>query len=246
MITLLFDLDSPDCTYLDRVSEGCAGAVARPYTRLRRGAFRLRVGVLDDDPLCQAVGSAQGRRAAVLAHLRGPPHRVFVIGQVAPLEDDSRTAIAAHVAAGCRVEGQATPNGRVHRISLASCKEPRDQAQVDPCADEELELVTYAVAHCELREVGRAKGCRASCVAHVVRTLHVEDEAEAIGDDGNHVRATLTFRRFVDESHVPVGLVQAHGAASVMRVTVGNLLGNAQLEQVVGTALQHKPLHGIH
>mmetsp|Transcript_54372 Transcript_54372/g.168347 ORF Transcript_54372/g.168347 Transcript_54372/m.168347 type:complete len:530 (+) Transcript_54372:406-1995(+) len=85
---------------------------------------------------------------------------------------------------------------------------------------------------------------RAGSVAYEVRPLHVEDKAEAVGDDGLHVGAALRLRALGHA--VPVILVQAHGAAAVVGVAVGDLLRDAHLEEVLGPGLQDHALHGVH
>mmetsp|Transcript_114852 Transcript_114852/g.319895 ORF Transcript_114852/g.319895 Transcript_114852/m.319895 type:complete len:334 (+) Transcript_114852:1188-2189(+) len=160
------------------------------------------------------------------------------------LHGDGGAAVAAHVAAGRCIESQATADGRVHSVVLATEEVARVQAQVESASDVELQFVDAPVQECELGEVRGAEGGRAGRVGHEVGTSEVEDEAEAVGDDGLHVGATLCLRAL--DHAVPVVLVQAHRAASVVRVAVGDLLGDAHLEEVLGARLQHHPLHRIH
>mmetsp|Transcript_114119 Transcript_114119/g.368675 ORF Transcript_114119/g.368675 Transcript_114119/m.368675 type:complete len:343 (-) Transcript_114119:612-1640(-) len=89
---------------------------------------------------------------------------------------------------------------------------------------------------------------RAGSVAYEVRPLHVEDKAEAVGDDGQHRAGASTRGAYLHllGDPAPVQLVVAHGAACVYGLAVGDLLGEADHGQALGACLQHEPLHRVH
>mmetsp|Transcript_103300 Transcript_103300/g.210791 ORF Transcript_103300/g.210791 Transcript_103300/m.210791 type:complete len:363 (+) Transcript_103300:1425-2513(+) len=116
---------------------------------------------------------------------------------------------------------------------------------MDADGDMELNLVDDTIPEAELRKVGCTERGRASRVGDIIRTPQVEDEAEAIRDDGLHIATPLTVE-IRGCPLVPIILVQAHRAACMMRRTIGGLLGDAQLEKVVSSDLQNVPAHRIH
>mmetsp|Transcript_39191 Transcript_39191/g.83491 ORF Transcript_39191/g.83491 Transcript_39191/m.83491 type:complete len:482 (+) Transcript_39191:1424-2869(+) len=116
---------------------------------------------------------------------------------------------------------------------------------MDADGDMELNLVDDTIPEAELRKVGCTERGRASRIGDIIRTPQVEDEAEAIRDDGLHIATPLTVE-IRGCPLVPIILVQAHRAACMMRRTVGGLLGDAQLEKVVSSDLQNVPAHRIH
>mmetsp|Transcript_89619 Transcript_89619/g.208754 ORF Transcript_89619/g.208754 Transcript_89619/m.208754 type:complete len:235 (-) Transcript_89619:860-1564(-) len=114
---------------------------------------------------------------------------------------------------------------------------------MDAQGNVELDFVDDPVHESELGKVGRTERGRASSVRDEVGTSQVEDETEAIGDDGLHILTALVHLVW---NAIPIILVKANRAASVVRITVGVLLCDAHLEQVMGTDLQDMTLHGVH
>mmetsp|Transcript_108441 Transcript_108441/g.288647 ORF Transcript_108441/g.288647 Transcript_108441/m.288647 type:complete len:489 (+) Transcript_108441:1254-2720(+) len=162
----------------------------------------------------------------------------------AALQRDARATVATHVATGRGVERQASANGRVHGVLFAAQEVARVQAQVESHGDVELQLVNAPVQERELGQVRGTEGRRAGSVRHEVGPSQVEDEAEAVGDDGLHVGAALSLWALGDP--VPVVLVKADRATAMVGISVRDLLGDAHLEEILRTAVQHHPLHRVH
>mmetsp|Transcript_56032 Transcript_56032/g.126293 ORF Transcript_56032/g.126293 Transcript_56032/m.126293 type:complete len:200 (+) Transcript_56032:668-1267(+) len=105
------DLHLSDSADLDGVAERGARAVALPDGRLRRNHPGLAHRTPDALLLRRPVGGRQAGTSAILTHLRpsqeGPPLVVVVAG----LQHEARRAIAAIVAVGSGVEGEATAAG---------------------------------------------------------------------------------------------------------------------------------------
>mmetsp|Transcript_87536 Transcript_87536/g.271050 ORF Transcript_87536/g.271050 Transcript_87536/m.271050 type:complete len:501 (+) Transcript_87536:715-2217(+) len=240
---LLLDLVSSHSANLDGVAQGGAGAVATPDHGLDGRNLGFLDGLLNDVSLCQAVRRSQGGGPAVLVdHGRSPDGVLLLV--LSTLQRDGRATITAHVTAGRGIEGQAAANGRVHCVGRAAQPTAGVQAQVESARNVELQLVDGPVQKCELGQVGGTEGGRAGGVCHEVGATQVEDEAESVGDNGLHVDAAISLRALGDA--VPVVLVEAHGATTMVWRAVGDLLRDPHLEEVLGTRLQHHALHGVH
>mmetsp|Transcript_56224 Transcript_56224/g.174303 ORF Transcript_56224/g.174303 Transcript_56224/m.174303 type:complete len:352 (+) Transcript_56224:156-1211(+) len=85
---------------LDRVTQGCACAVALPDRRLRGCHLRLLDRARDHLLLRWPVGRCQAGAAAILAHLRRPQHCIAAPPVVAVLDHEATDALSAEVAVG--------------------------------------------------------------------------------------------------------------------------------------------------
>ena len=129
--------------------------MAFPAGGLRRRHPGLPDGAVDDLLLRRAIGSRQACAAPILAHLRGSVDAALGV-VLAVLEHHARGALAAEVAVGAGVEGEAAALRRGHVSQSASHPRPGGEAEVRAGSDVKVQDVPNAV---EQELLGQVSGC---------------------------------------------------------------------------------------
>ncbi|GCD97916.1 hypothetical protein EHYA_05616 [Embleya hyalina] len=152
-----------ECGGLDRVADGGAGAVQFDVLDGGRGDPGPPSGQPDHLRLGPGVGRGQRLAAPVVVHRAAPDHAVHdvAVGQRPGqrLEHHHRTALAAHVAVGPGVEGEAAAlrgeSAELGRVAVAV----GNQVQVDPADQGQGRLAAaQALAGQVYRDQGRGLG----------------------------------------------------------------------------------------
>mmetsp|Transcript_133302 Transcript_133302/g.285016 ORF Transcript_133302/g.285016 Transcript_133302/m.285016 type:complete len:611 (+) Transcript_133302:421-2253(+) len=165
------------------------------------------------------------------------------------LQHDTADALTDQVAVRRCIECEATPASRIHvRLRAADQTLHGREDQVGAHTDKELHWVVRALKHHQLHAVRRRERRGASRVAHKVRALHVENEAEAVRNDGQDRAgaAQSAADRNVLRHSAPVQLIVAHSEACVCGLAVHDLLREADLGQALSSSLQDEALHRVH
>ncbi|MGX1133694.1 hypothetical protein RKD49_005884 [Streptomyces glaucescens] len=234
---------------LDRVADGCAGAVEFDVLDVVRGGSRAPVGLPDDLFLGAGVGCGEAVAAAVVVRRAAADHAQHGVavgdGPFEGLEDDERAALAAYVAVGAGVEGaDAAVRGQPAHPGRGG-RALGGEGEVDSAGQGQVAL---APPQALAGQVHGDQGRRLGGVDGQAGPAQPEPVRDAVGDD-----AALETRQPVPADGVgslapqqgrvvvPDGADEHSGAAA--RDAFGD---DAGVLEGFPAQFQHQPLLGVH